>query len=161
MVLNALEGKALPVYGDGGNIRDWLYVEDHCEALWAVMKRGTTGEKYNVGGDSEKTNKQVVHTICGVMDKMIPVDKNPRLEKLGIKGYADLITFVKDRPGHDRRYAIDASKIKRELGWKPRHNFSSGIQMTVQWYFKNQDWCVQVQRGRYQRQRLGLVKGKK
>jgi len=161
MVLNALEGKALPVYGDGGNVRDWLYVEDHCEALWTVMKKGKIGEKYNVGGNSEKTNKQVVNTICEMMDKILPAHKNPGLAQKGIKHYADLITFVKDRPGHDRRYAIDASKIKRELGWVPRHSFASGIRTTVEWYLENQEWCDQVQSGSYQRQRLGLVKGKK
>jgi len=161
MVLNALEGKALPVYGDGGNIRDWLYVEDHCEALWTVMKKGKVGEKYNVGGNSEKTNKQVVNTICEMMDEILPTYKNPDLTQKGIKRYADLITFVKDRPGHDRRYAIDASKIKRELGWVPRHSFVSGIRTTVEWYLENQEWCDQVQSGSYQRQRLGLVKGKK
>jgi dTDP-glucose 4,6-dehydratase len=158
MVLNALEGKALPVYGDGGNIRDWLYVEDHCEALWTVMRRGKIGDKYNVGGDSERTNKQVVHTICSMMDRFLPASKNPQLAGGKIKVYTDLITFVKDRPGHDRRYAIDASKIKKELGWKPKHSFNSGIQMTVQWYLDNQEWCEQVQAGRYSRQRLGLVK---
>ncbi len=157
MTLNALEGKNLPVYGDGGNIRDWLYVEDHCDALWTVMRKGKIGDKYNVGGDSERTNKQVVNTICSVMGKVMPAGRNQNLVKAGKRDYTDLITFVKDRPGHDRRYAIDASKIKRELGWKPKHNFNTGIQTTVEWYLHNQDWCQKVQAGQYNRQRLGLA----
>ncbi len=161
MILNALDGTSLPVYGDGGNVRDWLYVEDHCEALWTVMTRGKIGEKYNVGGNSEKTNKEVVKTICAQLDEMLPAAKNPALLKKGITRYSDLITFVKDRPGHDRRYAIDASKIRRELGWRPRNSFNSGMARTIDWYLLNQDWCEKVQTGWYQRQRLGLLKGKK
>ena len=158
MILNALEGKSLPVYGDGKNVRDWLYVEDHCEALWKVMARGQVGEKYNVGGNNEKTNLEVVRTLCRQMEKALPAKKNPVLLKRGIRGYSGLVTFVKDRPGHDRRYAIDASKIRRELGWKPRHSFETGMAATVRWYLGNPDWCRQVQAGNYGRQRLGLLK---
>jgi dTDP-glucose 4,6-dehydratase len=160
MILNALEGKALPVYGDGRNIRDWLYVEDHCEALWRVMNRGKIGEKYNVGGNSEKTNLQVVDTICRQVEKAFPAKKNPVLLKRGITGYGNLVTFVKDRPGHDRRYAIDASKIRRELGWSPRHDFDAAMGRTVRWYLNHRDWCQAVQQGKYGRQRLGLLVGK-
>ncbi|SRR5579871_2357485 len=160
MILNALEGKALPVYGDGKNVRDWLYVEDHCEAIWKVMGRGTAGEKYNVGGNSEKTNLEVVRTLCRELQKAFPAKDNPALRQKGLSDYGGLVTFVKDRPGHDRRYAIDASKIRRELGWKPRHNFASGMGATVRWYLDNKDWCRKVQAGNYGRQRLGLLKKK-
>jgi len=158
MVLNALEGKPLPVYGDGKNVRDWLYVEDHCEALWKVMTGGRVGEKYNVGGNSEKTNLEVVRTLCRELQKVFPARKNPVLLKKGMSDYSELIIFVKDRPGHDRRYAIDASKIRRELGWKPRHSFETGMAATVRWYLDNRDWCRKVQTGNYGRQRLGLLK---
>ena len=158
MVLNALEGKPLPVYGDGKNVRDWLYVEDHCEALWKVMNRGKLGEKYNVGGNSEKTNLDVVGTLCRELQKAFPARDNPALRQKGLADYSGLITFVKDRPGHDRRYAIDASKIRRELGWKPRHSFGSGMGATVRWYLENRGWCRKVQAGNYGRQRLGLLR---
>lgn len=158
MILNALEGKSLPVYGDGKNVRDWLYVEDHCDALWKVMNRGRLGEKYNVGGNSEKTNLEVVRTLCGQLQKAYPASGNPALLKKGLSDYSGLVSFVKDRPGHDRRYAIDASKIRRELGWKPRHSFESGIASTVRWYLGNRDWWRKVQEGNYRRQRLGLIK---
>jgi dTDP-glucose 4,6-dehydratase len=160
MILNALEGKPLPVYGDGGNVRDWLYVEDHCEALWTAATRGRAGEKYNVGGNSERTNLQVVKTICRKLEKVLPASRNPHLRAKGLEDYGKLVTFVKDRPGHDRRYAIDASKIRRDLGWKPRHSFDQGMEDTVRWYLENQDWCQKVQSGKYGRQRLGLPAGK-
>ncbi|GAA0353552.1 dTDP-glucose 4,6-dehydratase [Bowmanella denitrificans] len=149
MILNALEGKPLPVYGDGGQIRDWLYVEDHAEALWTVVNHGRVGETYNIGGHNEQTNLKVVQTICAILDERIA-------EKPGsIASFAELITFVKDRPGHDRRYAIDASKMAKELGWQPKETFESGLRKTIEWYLSNLDWCAQVQSGNYQRQRLG------
>jgi dTDP-glucose 4,6-dehydratase len=160
-LLNALEGKALPIYGDGLNVRDWLYVGDHCEALWAVLSKGKPGEKYNVGGNSEKTNLQVVDTICQCLEEVVPPLENPSLKLKAIRHYTELKVFVKDRPGHDRRYAIDASKIKRELGWEPRHDFKEGIRETVRWYLLNRIWCTKVQIGKYNRQRLGLKGGKK
>ena len=149
MILNALEGKPLPVYGTGENVRDWLYVEDHAEALLTVFERGKVGETYNIGGHNEMKNIDVVHTVCALLDVM-----KPRTDG---KKYSDLISFVKDRPGHDLRYAIDASKISRELGWKPQETFVSGIRKTVRWYLDNQDWCRRVQDGSYRRERLGLV----
>ncbi|HEY5039927.1 MAG TPA: dTDP-glucose 4,6-dehydratase [bacterium] len=161
MILNAVEGKPLPVYGDGKNVRDWLYVEDHCSALWKVMTTGRIGEKYNVGGDSERTNIEVVTVLCRLLEKILPATRNQALIKKGISGYDKLITWVKDRPGHDRRYAIDASKILKELGWRPRHDFDSGMEKTVRWYLSHLDWCEKAQAGKYGRQRLGLLKGKK
>ncbi|MBL3538302.1 dTDP-glucose 4,6-dehydratase [Aminivibrio sp.] len=148
MILNALDGKALPVYGTGRNVRDWLYVEDHCDALWSVLKKGRPGEVYNIGGNNERTNLQVVHTICDLLDAM-----RPRPD--GIL-HREQIRFVQDRPGHDLRYAIDASKIKRELGWTPKETFETGMKKTVEWYLENLEWCRRVQDGRYQRERLGL-----
>ena len=147
MILNALEGKPLPIYGDGGNIRDWLYVEDHCRAIWRVLERGRPGEVYNVGGDSERTNLQVVDTLCGLLDELVPDAAH--------RPHTQLKTFVKDRPGHDRRYAIDASKLQQELGWRPRESFESGMRRTVQWYLDNPTWCRRVQEGTYMRERLG------
>ncbi|GAB3037655.1 dTDP-glucose 4,6-dehydratase [Bowmanella dokdonensis] len=149
MILNALEGKTLPVYGDGGQIRDWLYVQDHAEALWAVVNKGKVGETYNIGGHNEKTNLEVVKTLCAILDELI--DEKPA----SIQSFAKLITFVRDRPGHDRRYAIDASKIANELGWKPKETFESGLRKTVEWYLRNRPWCEQVQSGKYRRERLG------
>ena len=134
------------MYGDGGQIRDWLYVEDHARALVLVATTGKVGETYNIGGHNEKQNIEVVHTICELLDEM-----QPRTEG----SYKELITTVKDRPGHDMRYAIDASKIKRELGWTPEETFESGIRKTVRWYLDNQQWCKRVQDGSYQRERLG------
>lgn len=148
MILNALEGKQLPVYGTGQNVRDWLYVEDHCRALITVLRGGRPGEVYNIGGNNEKTNLEVVNTICTVLDEI-----RPRIDK---KQYKEQIIFVKDRPGHDLRYAIDASKISNELGWAPREDFNSGLNKTIQWYLNNPEWCKNVQDGSYQRQRLGL-----
>jgi dTDP-glucose 4,6-dehydratase len=161
MILNALEGKPLPVYGDGGNVRDWLYVEDHCDALWRVMTRGRTGEKYNVGGNCEMNNLEVVRSLCRRLEMVFPASRNPALSTKGLRDYGKLVVFVKDRPGHDRRYAIDASKISRELGWKPRHPVGSGMEATIRWYLANRDWCQKVQAGKYHRERLGLLSSKK
>jgi dTDP-glucose 4,6-dehydratase len=152
MILNALEGKPLPIYGDGGNVRDWLHVEDHCAGILAVLGQGRLGEKYNIGGGNERTNVEIVDRICDVLELLEPAAANPAL---GGRTYRDLKTFVPDRPGHDRRYAIDATKIRRELGWTPRHTFEQGIAATAKWYLANRDWCEQVQAGRYDRTRLG------
>ncbi|ASJ39835.1 dTDP-glucose 4,6-dehydratase [Vibrio vulnificus] len=149
MILNALEGKALPVYGDGMQIRDWLFVEDHARALYKVVTEGVVGETYNIGGHNEKANIEVVKTICSLLEELVP-------NKLqGVAEYQDLITYVKDRPGHDVRYAIDASKIELELGWKPQETFESGIRKTVEWYLNNQEWWSRVLDGSYSRERLG------
>lgn len=147
MILNALEGKPLPVYGNGQQVRDWLFVEDHARALYQVATQGIVGETYNIGGWNEKQNIDVVKTICQILDELKP--------QLNGERYESLITFVNDRPGHDLRYAIDASKIERELGWKPQESFETGIRKTVQWYLDNLTWCHRVQDGSYQRERLG------
>jgi len=149
IILNALEGKSLPIYGDGKQIRDWLYVEDHARALYKVVNESKIGETYNIGGFNEKENIQVVHTICDHLNKVI--DDKPN----SITDFKELITFVKDRPGHDLRYAIDASKIESDLGWHPEETFESGIAKTIDWYLNNLDWCRSVQDGSYQRERLG------
>ena len=151
IILNALEGKPLPIYGSGQQIRDWLYVEDHARALYDVVTKGSVGETYNIGGHNEKTNLEVVHAICDLLDEYKCEHPN------GIASYKDLITFVADRPGHDQRYAIDASKIQRDLGWTPIETFETGLRKTVEWYLGNSEWCGHVQDGSYQRQRLGLV----
>lgn len=150
MILNALEGKPLPVYGNGMQIRDWLYVEDHARALYTVVTTGEVGETYNIGGHNEKANIDVVKTICALLEERVPNKPD------GIKQYQDLITYVKDRPGHDVRYAIDASKIARELGWKPQETFESGIRKTVEWYLTHREWWSRVQDGSYARERLGM-----
>ncbi len=150
VTLNALEGKPLPVYGDGKQVRDWLYVDDHARALLTVVETGKIGETYNIGGHNEKENIAVVRTICNILDELHPQ------KPVGIASYEDLITFVKDRPGHDLRYAIDAGKIERELGWTPKETFETGLRKTVQWYLDNMDWCRHVQDGSYRRERLGL-----
>jgi dTDP-glucose 4,6-dehydratase len=152
MILNALDGKPLPVYGNGQQIRDWLYVEDHARALVKVFLEGQAGETYNIGGNNEKKNLEVVHLICDLLEELAP--NKPK----EIKHYRDLITFVADRPGHDVRYAIDASKIKRELGWTPLETFETGIRKTVQWYLDNEVWWKRVRDGSYRGERLGLVK---
>lgn len=149
MILNALAGKPLPVYGDGAQIRDWLYVEDHARALVEVLTRGQPGATYNIGGHNEKRNLQVVETLCTLLDEL--VTEKPA----GISRFAELITFVQDRPGHDRRYAIDAGKIERELGWRPEETFESGLRKTVQWYLDNRSWWQNVLSGSYQLNRLG------
>ncbi|MEA2599042.1 MAG: dTDP-glucose 4,6-dehydratase [Acidobacteriota bacterium] len=155
MILNALEGRPLPIYGDGGNVRDWLYVEDHCRGILEVLRHGRPGEKYNLGGRSERTNLQIVDTICDLLEEERPAAGNPALAG---RSYRDLKTFVADRPGHDRRYAIDDGKIRGELGWEPRHDFASGLRATVRWYLANEAWCKAVQAGRYGRERLGQVR---
>ena len=142
MILNALEGKPLPVYGDGKNVRDWLFVEDHCAAIRAVLANGRLGETYNIGGNSERANIDVVGTICDLVDEMRP-------REAGAASRRELITYVKDRPGHDRRYAIDAGKIARELGWKPAEGFESGLRKTVRWYLDNSGWIQNVRTGAY------------
>jgi dTDP-glucose 4,6-dehydratase len=154
MLLNALEGKPLPIYGDGGNVRDWLHVEDHCAGILRVLEKGTPGDKYNIGGGNERTNLEIVDRICDAAEALRPASANPALKG---STYRALKTFVADRPGHDRRYAIDATKIRRELGWAPRHTFEEGLAATARWYVENRDWCEQVQAGRYDRQRLGLA----
>jgi dTDP-glucose 4,6-dehydratase len=149
IILNAIRGESLPVYGDGGQIRDWLYVEDHARALYKVVTEGRVGETYNIGGHNEQRNIDVVHTLCDWLETLAP--NKPR----GVRQYRDLIKFVADRPGHDRRYAIDASKIERELGWVPEESFESGIKKTVQWYLNNKNWWEKVLNGSYRLQRLG------
>jgi dTDP-glucose 4,6-dehydratase len=147
MILNALDGKDLPVYGDGGQVRDWLYVADHCEAIWSILKRGRPGETYNVGGLNEKTNLEVVNRICSLLDRQPRPDGHPRSAQ---------IKRVTDRPGHDRRYAIDPAKLCRELGWKPRESFETGLEKTVAWYLENRTWCADITANRYSRERLGI-----
>ena len=149
VILNALEGKPLPVYGKGDQIRDWLYVEDHARALYKVVTEGQVGETYNIGGHNEKKNIDVVHAICDILQQLRPTTIR----------YRDLITYVADRPGHDQRYAIDASKIQQQLGWAPQETFETGIKKTVQWYLNNLQWCQRVQDGSYQRERLGVEIG--
>lgn len=151
VILNALEGKPLPVYGDGSQVRDWLYVEDHARALYTVLSQGTIGETYNIGGHNERKNIDVVLTICRLLDGII-LDK-----PVGIEKFEQLIVYVTDRPGHDLRYAIDASKIERELGWTPEETFESGIRKTVEWYLENESWWQRVQDGSYARERQGLA----
>ena len=148
VILNALDAKPLPVYGNGQQIRDWLFVEDHARALYKVVTEGVVGETYNIGGHNEKQNIEVVKTICKILDELKPQANG--------QAYESLITFVKDRPGHDLRYAIDATKIQNELGWSPTETFETGISKTVQWYLNNLDWCHRVQDGSYQRERLGV-----
>ena len=147
VILNALDGKALPIYGKGNQIRDWLYVEDHARALYKVVTEGKVSDTYNIGGHNEKQNIEVVKTICNILDELKPQENG--------QPYESLITFVKDRPGHDLRYAIDASKIANELNWTPTETFDSGIRKTVEWYLNNMEWCSRVQDGSYQRERLG------
>ncbi|EMB4323106.1 dTDP-glucose 4,6-dehydratase [Pluralibacter gergoviae] len=149
-ILNALAGKPLPVYGNGEQIRDWLYVEDHARALYKVATEGLNGETYNIGGHNERKNIDVVKTICAILDKLVEQKPN------NISHFSDLITFVKDRPGHDLRYAIDAAKIQRDLGWVPEETFESGIEKTVHWYLNNQGWWQRVLDGSYAGERLGL-----
>ena len=148
VILNALDGKSLPIYGDGQQIRDWLYVEDHASAIWCVLRQGKVGETYNVGGINERANLEVVRRICALLDT-----QSPRADG---KSYADQITFVADRPGHDRRYAIDCTKLQRELGWKPKESFETGLVKTVAWYLKNRAWCDDITSKKYARERLGI-----
>jgi dTDP-glucose 4,6-dehydratase len=151
VILTALRGDPLPVYGDGQQVRDWLFVKDHCRAIERVLEGGVPGEVYNVGGHNERTNLQVVETICALLDELVP--DSPHAP------HASLVTFVEDRPGHDRRYAIDAGKIERELGWTPEETFESGMKKTVRWYLENRDWCESVASRGYRQERLGLGSG--
>jgi dTDP-glucose 4,6-dehydratase len=157
IVLNAVAGKDLPVYGDGLNVRDWLFVEDHCAALFAVLRDGRIGEKYNIGGCSERNNLQMIDAICAALQEEFPAGQNSAMRARGLNSYQQLRTFVPDRPGHDRRYATDISKIRRELGWEPRCRFEDGITKTVRWYLAHPQWCAAVQAGRYDGSRLGLT----
>ncbi|HEY0036205.1 MAG TPA: GDP-mannose 4,6-dehydratase, partial [Longimicrobium sp.] len=150
MVLSAVQGRPLPVYGEGTNVRDWLYVDDHVEALVAVLERGEPGATYAIGGESERRNIDVVRTVCRIVDELRPDPEGPRER---------LIQFVTDRPGHDLRYAIDPSRIRRELGWRPRESFDSGIRRTVEWYLGNPEWCGRVLSGAYRMERLGGGQG--
>ncbi len=154
MILNALDGKPLPIYGDGGNVRDWLHVDDHCAGILLVLTNGRAGERYNIGGGNERTNIEIVDRICDALQALRPPASNSALTNRS--SYRELKTFVPDRPGHDRRYAIDAARIRRELGWSPRHRFEDGLTKTVRWYVEHRDWCKAVQAGRYGRERLGL-----
>ena len=147
VTLKALGGEPLPIYGNGSNVRDWLYVEDHCRAIWRVLEAGRPGEVYNVGGDSERTNLEVVDTLCGLLDELVPASS--------FRPHANLKTFVADRPGHDQRYAIDASKLHDELGWVPLETFETGLRRTLIWYLENRGWCDRVMDGTYRGQRLG------
>ncbi len=156
MLLNAMEGKDLPVYGDGGQIRDWLYVEDHCEAILQVLARGKLGLKYLVGGRSEKTNLQLLDALLESLEDLRPAAQNPAMKARGLARYGDLKKFVADRPGHDRRYAIDPSFTEKATGWKPRHSFKEALRATVEWYLAHREWCEKVQQNNYQRDRLGL-----
>ena len=156
MILNALEGKPLPIYGDGQHVRDWLHVEDHCRGILLALRQGKSGEQYNIGGGSERTNRAVVEQLCTILEELLPALKNAALKKRGITAYADLVTCVTDRPGHDRRYAIDATKIRTQLGWRPRYTFEQGLAQTVRWYVDNRRWCEAIGADRYNRARLGL-----
>jgi len=152
VILNALKGEKLPIYGNGENIRDWLFVSDHVRALRLILEQGVIGETYNIGGNNEMTNNDVVNIICDVLDEMAPDFHN------GISHYRELITYVPDRPGHDYRYAIDISKIKQKLGWEPEEIFENGIRKTIRWYMDNQEWCQHVHEGSYRGERLGIRK---
>ena len=148
MILNCLAHKPLPIYGKGLNVRDWLFVTDHCEAINTIIRKGKIGETYNIGGNNEMKNIDIVTTICEILDEMEPSKK--------LKSYTDLITFVQDRPGHDLRYAIDATKIEKELGWNPAETFATGIRKTVAWYLENKQWWQNIQNNKYRQERLGI-----
>ncbi len=156
MILNAIEGKPLPIYGDGRNVRDWLYVEDHCAGVLLALQRGRPGRKYNLGGFGERANLEVIETLCAELERVLPAAENAALARAGVRAYADLKRFVADRPGHDRRYAIDSSRAQRELGWRPARAFDEGLAATVHWYLEHRDWCEAVQSAGYGRERLGL-----
>jgi len=155
-LLNAVEGKDIPIYGDGGNVRDWLYVEDHCDGIWTVFERGRPGRGYNIGGGCEKTNLELLDALLTKLEEELPAAQNDALRSRGVERYADLKTFVQDRPGHDRRYAIDPTRIREELGWSPNHRFEEALGETVRWYLAHRDWCRSVQADTYDRTRLGL-----
>jgi dTDP-glucose 4,6-dehydratase len=151
IILNAIEGKPLPIYGDGRNVRDWLYVEDHCEAVWRILAKGRAGETYNIGGECELQNIEVVNAVCDMLEELHPIRDNPafRTSHSALRTYKDLITFVSDRPGHDRRYAINCDKIKTELGWTQRHRFGDGLRRTIAWFLGNTEWVDGVRSGEY------------
>jgi dTDP-glucose 4,6-dehydratase len=155
VILKYLRGEPIPVYGKGENIRDWLYVEDHAEALYTVLSKGRVGETYNIGGNNERQNIELVRMICGLMDQMHPPFHLPTFSPSHPISYESLITFVTDRPGHDMRYAIDATKIRDELGWEPKEDFASGFRKTVQWYLDNRDWWGNILSGDYKLERQG------
>ena len=155
MLLNALEGKELPIYGDGGNVRDWLYVEDHCHAILRVLEAGTPGSTWNIGGRAERTNLEVIDRLCEGLEARRPAAQNARLQERDVESYHDLRSFVEDRPGHDRRYAIDDTKLRTELGWSPSLDFETGLARTIDWYLAHAEWCEAVQSGSYRRERLG------
>jgi len=154
-ILNALDARPLPIYGDGGNVRDWLHVEDHCAAILSVLRDARPGENYNVGADNEQTNLAIVDRICAALEDLCPAAANPAMQAQGVAHYADLKQFVTDRPGHDRRYAIDAGKLRRDLGWQPQHTFETGLAATARWYVEHRDW-YEAGRVGYDRGRLGL-----
>ena len=156
MILNAHEGRPLPLYGDGGNVREWLHVEDHCAALLLVLSRGCLGARYNIGAGDERTNVEVVDAICEALESLRPAADNAAVTARGLARYRDLRTFVADRPGHDRRYAVDSTRLRMELGWRPSHTFQDGLRATVAWYLDHRGWCDTVLRDTYGRERLGL-----
>ena len=155
MILNALEGSPLPLYGDGRHVRDWLYVEDHCRALLRVLEGAAPGSVYTIGGHSERSNRSLVDALCRQLDRLRPISDNPALSGRGMQSYAELTTFVPDRPGHDRRYAIDDHRIRQELGWSPQVELDEGLALTIEWYLAHPGWCAAVQAGSYHRERLG------
>jgi dTDP-glucose 4,6-dehydratase len=156
MLLNAVEGRDLPIYGDGKNVRDWLFVEDHCAGILLALEQGRPGEKYNIGGHGERSNIELLDLLLEGLEAELPARENRALQARRLGAYGELKKLVPDRPGHDRRYAIDATKIERELGWRPRHELAAGLRETVRWYLANGAWCESVQRGTYDRRRLGL-----
>jgi dTDP-glucose 4,6-dehydratase len=161
MILNTVEGRDLPIYGDGSNVRDWIYVEDHCRGILAALERGAPGETYNLGGQSERTNLEIVQRICDEVERRLPAADNPALRARGLDSYRGLQTFVTDRPGHDQRYAIDDGKARAALGWEPRETLDSGLAATVDWYLDHDDWhrAIQEEKG-YGRERLGKTSDK-
>jgi dTDP-glucose 4,6-dehydratase len=160
MILNALDGRPLPLYGDGGNVREWLHVEDHCAALLLVLQKGVPGARYNVGAGDERTNLEVVDAICAALEAIRPAAGNSAIAARGVARYGDLRTFVSDRPGHDRRYAVDSTRLRTDLGWRPAHAFQEGLRATVAWYLEHRAWCDTVLGDHYGRERLGLGEGR-
>ena len=157
VILKALGGENLPIYGDGSNVRDWIFVEDHCRGLLQVLERGAPGESYNLGANCEQTNLQVVRAICSILESRRPTHSNPAMVERGLDSYVDLLTFVDDRPGHDRRYAIDPTKAREELGWHASTGFERGLEATIDWYLENQAWCETVRSEGLDGRRLGLL----
>jgi dTDP-glucose 4,6-dehydratase len=155
-ILRAIAGKPPPIYGDGRNVRDWIYVDDHCEGILAVLRNGQIGEKYNIGGNSERTNLAIVDEICEVLEDLVPAADNSYMNARGASSYCELKTFVPDRPGHDYRYAVERSRMTRELQWRPGTELAEGLRLTASWYLRNREWCETVQRGCYAGERLGL-----